>query len=119
MTCGGLIIESAFTSTADMASELYPYVPTAMLVRHEFNSLAKMKELKIGNLTAKIPIIQGGMGIGVSMSGLASAVANQGGIGVISAAGVGMFESDFHSSYLQANIRALKNPLNSGFFFYL
>ena len=48
--------------------------------------------LKIGELTARMPIIQGGMGVGISLSGLASAVANTGGIGVISAAGIGMLE---------------------------
>lgn len=46
----------------------------------------EMKPLKIGNFVATLPIIQGGMGIGVSLSKLASAVANEGGIGVISAA---------------------------------
>ena len=40
--------------------------------------------LHIGELTARIPIIQGGMGIGISLSGLAGAVAKEGGIGVIS-----------------------------------
>ncbi len=70
-----------------------------------------MKELIIGNLKAKLPIIQGGMGIGISLSGLASAVANQGGIGVISAAGVGMLEPDFSTNFLEANIRALKNEI--------
>lgn len=40
-----------------------------------------MKSLKIGDLIAKLPIIQGGMGVGISLSGLASAVANEGGIG--------------------------------------
>jgi len=38
----------------------------------------------IGNIEIKTPIIQGGMGVGISLSGLASAVANEGGIGVIS-----------------------------------
>ena len=47
-----------------------------------------MKTLTIGDLKARIPIIQGGMGVGISLSGLASAVANEGGIGVISAAGL-------------------------------
>ena len=42
-----------------------------------------MNGLKIGNLTARIPVIQGGMGVGISLSGLASAVANEGGVGVI------------------------------------
>ncbi|MFW6306101.1 MAG: NAD(P)H-dependent flavin oxidoreductase [Bacillota bacterium] len=40
-------------------------------------------KLKIGKLLPKIPIIQGGMAIKVSMAKLASAVANAGGIGVI------------------------------------
>lgn len=44
-----------------------------------------MKVLKIGDLVALTPIVQGGMGVGISMSRLASAVANEGGIGVISA----------------------------------
>ena len=41
-----------------------------------------MKSLKIGDLTARLSIIQGGMGVGISLSGLASAVANEGGVGV-------------------------------------
>ena len=48
------------------------------------------------------------MGVGVSLSGLASAVANHGAIGVIAAAGIGMKETDFYSNYLQANTRALR-----------
>ena len=48
-----------------------------------------LKTLKIGNLSIQVPIIQGGMGVGISLSGLASAVANEGGVGVISAAGLG------------------------------
>ena len=43
----------------------------------------KFPRLKINNLQPKYPIIQGGMAIKVSMAGLASAVANEGGIGVI------------------------------------
>jgi len=59
-------------------------------------SLNSLKELKIGNLTARLPIVQGGMGVGISLSGLASAVANEGGIGVIAAAGIGMLDYDFN-----------------------
>ena len=40
-----------------------------------------MKKLVIGDLVAKVPIIQGGMGVGVSLGGLAGAVAKEGGIG--------------------------------------
>ncbi|MFZ5987838.1 MAG: NAD(P)H-dependent flavin oxidoreductase [Bacillota bacterium] len=71
----------------------------------------KGKSLTIGNLTAKLPVIQGGMGIGISLSRLASAVANEGGIGVISAAAIGMMEPDFTTNYLEANIRALKKEI--------
>ncbi len=74
-------------------------------------TVAEMKSLIIGNLTAKLPIIQGGMGVGISMAGLASAVANEGGIGVISTACVGMFEPDLNKNYLEANIRALKSEI--------
>lgn len=68
-------------------------------------------ELKIGELTARIPIIQGGMGVGISLAGLASAVANQGGIGVIAGAMIGMREPDIASNPIEANVRALKTEL--------
>lgn len=70
-----------------------------------------MKVLKIGNLVIPIPIIQGGMGVGVSMSGLASAVANEGGVGVISAAGLGLIHKNSALTYLQANIEGLKKEI--------
>lgn len=66
-----------------------------------------IKPLTIGNLIANIPIIQGGMGIGVSLSNLAGAVAKQGGIGVISAAHPGYLEEDFETNILAANLRGL------------
>lgn len=71
----------------------------------------KMTKLRIGNLVADIPIIQGGMSVGVSLSGLASAVANEGGIGVIGAAGIGMFETDFETNFQRANRRALQKEI--------
>lgn len=67
--------------------------------------------LKIGNLIAPIPVIQGGMGIGVSSSNLAAAVANAGGIGIISAAQLGYNEDDFEKNPLEANLRALKKHI--------
>src|SRR3990170_6383348 len=70
-----------------------------------------LKELKIGDLTAKIPIIQGGMAVGISLSGLASAVANEGGIGVIAATGIGMLEPDFNKNFIEANKRALRREI--------
>jgi nitronate monooxygenase len=71
----------------------------------------KMPSLEIGNLEVKIPIVQGGMGVGVSLSGLASAVANEGGIGVIATAGIGMLEPDFNTNYTVANQRALAKEI--------
>ncbi len=71
----------------------------------------KLHELKIGDLKARIPVIQGGMGVGISLAGLAAAVANEGGIGVIAAAGIGMTESDFFSNYLGSNVRAIKKEI--------
>ncbi|MFC2049000.1 NAD(P)H-dependent flavin oxidoreductase [Elusimicrobiota bacterium] len=67
-----------------------------------------LPDLIIGDLKVKPPIIQGGMGVGVSLSGLASAVANEGGIGVISATGIGMHETDFEADFMGANKRILK-----------
>lgn len=61
-----------------------------------------MKTLQIGNLTASLPIIQGGMGVGVSLSGLASAVANEGGIGVISATGLSLLYTKLSGDYKEA-----------------
>ncbi|QMS85176.1 NAD(P)H-dependent flavin oxidoreductase [Candidatus Xianfuyuplasma coldseepsis] len=66
-----------------------------------------MKSLRIGDKIARLPIIQGGMGIGVSLHRLASAVANEGGIGVISAAGVG-FYGEKTGDFEQDNITTLK-----------
>lgn len=69
-----------------------------------------MKKLQIGEKIARLPIIQGGMGIGVSLHRLASAVANEGGIGVISAAGVG-FYGEQTGDFLQDNIRSLQSEI--------
>ncbi|HID97166.1 MAG TPA: nitronate monooxygenase [Thermodesulfobacteriaceae bacterium] len=67
--------------------------------------------LVIGNLTAPVPVIQGGMGIGISMAGLASAVARAGGIGVIAAVRIGIIEKDFHKDPQGATFRALRSQI--------
>ena len=72
-----------------------------------------MKVLNIGDLKIDLPIIQGGMGIGISMSRLASAVANEGGVGVIAAVGLALFEKDFNKNYIEASIRALKREIQA------
>lgn len=67
-----------------------------------------MKSFNIGDLTIPVPIIQGGMGIGISLSGLASAVANKGGVGVISTVGIGLINNRSHSGYRKSNIDAIR-----------
>ncbi|HKK64112.1 MAG TPA: nitronate monooxygenase family protein [Bacteroidales bacterium] len=70
-----------------------------------------MRELKIGDLRIKLPIIQGGMGIGISMSELASAVANTGGIGIISTVAIGLTDKNQKQGYKKGNIEVLKNEI--------
>ncbi len=71
----------------------------------------KLNALKIKDLVSIVPIIQGGMGIGVSGWRLASAVANAGGIGVISAAQSGYQEQDFDTKTFEANQRAFRQEI--------
>jgi nitronate monooxygenase len=71
----------------------------------------RLRPLHIGDLTVPIPIVQGGMGVGISLSGLASAVAECGGVGVIASAGIGMNEPDFYTDYAEANLRALRREI--------
>ena len=73
--------------------------------------LSQLKPLKIGDLTAKLPIIQGGMGVGISLSSLAGAVAGAGGIGIISTAQIGFREPDFAEHPQEANLRAIGSEL--------
>jgi len=70
-----------------------------------------MNGLKIGDLTARVPIIQGGMGVGISLSGLASAVANEGGVGVISCAGLGLIYREKARSYMDSCVVGLKEEI--------
>jgi len=74
-------------------------------------SFKKIPALRIGNWETDIPIVQGGMGVGISLSGLASATANAGGIGVIATAGIGMFEPDWDTNSKQADKRALQKEI--------
>lgn len=70
-----------------------------------------MKSLSIGNCTIELPIIQGGMGVGISLNGLASAVAEEGGVGVISSAGLGLLYRHLSKDYLEASILGLREEI--------
>lgn len=70
-----------------------------------------MKSFFLGNIEIKTPVIQGGMGVGISLSGLASAVANEGGVGVISCAGLGLLYPKEKGTYTEKCIVGLKEEI--------
>ena len=69
--------------------------------------MGKMKPLVIGDFTVERPVIQGGMGVGISLHRLAGAVAKAGGVGIISTAQIGFREPGFETNPLKANLRAI------------
>lgn len=71
----------------------------------------ELKPLKIGDLTARIPIIQGGMGVGVSLSRLAGSVAACGGIGIMSTAQIGYRDEGFEQNPLETNLKAIASEI--------
>ena len=66
-----------------------------------------MHGIKLGSKETEYPIIQGGMGVGVSMHNLAGTVSKEGGIGIISTADIGYLEKDFKENPMKANLRAI------------
>lgn len=68
--------------------------------------------LNIGEISVKRPIVQGGMGVGISLGGLAGAVARAGGLGVISAAQIGFKSELFEKDPFQANLNAIESEYN-------
>ena len=70
-----------------------------------------LPSLNIDDLTIPLPIVQGGMGVGVSMNNLAAAVANEGGIGVIAGALIGFREKDVAKHPQEADARALASEI--------
>lgn len=73
--------------------------------------MIEMKPLVIGDLTVEKPVIQGGMGVGISLHRLAGAVAKAGGVGLISAAQIGFTEPDFAENPEEANARAIHKEM--------
>ena len=73
----------------------------------------RLPDLVMGDLVANPPIVQGGMGVRISRAGLASAVANEGGIGVIAAVGLGDFEHQPCTRYATINADALRRELRA------
>lgn len=73
--------------------------------------MEELKPLVIGDLTVEKPIIQGGMGVGISLHRLAGSVAKAGGMGIISAAQIGFKEPDFAKNPEEANARAIHKEM--------
>lgn len=73
--------------------------------------MTNFKPLNIDGLFIPTPIVQGGMGVGISLSGLASAVANQGGVGVISCAGLGMIYKEPGVGFFENCITGLRTEI--------
>ena len=71
--------------------------------------MSNFKPLVIGDLKIEKPVIQGGMGVGISLHRLAGAVAKAGGMGLISTAQIGFREPDFKTNFVEANLRAIRN----------
>ena len=71
----------------------------------------KYNSLKIGDLIAKIPLVQGGMGVGISLSGLAGAVAAEGGVGIMSTAQIGFREPEWLKNPIETNLKAIATEL--------
>ena len=76
-----------------------------------FKYTSRLKQLKIGEKTATLPIIQGGMGVGISRSSLAGAVAKEGGVGVISTAQIGYDEEGFEKDQAACNRNAIQKHI--------
>lgn len=72
--------------------------------------MARTFDLTLNKL--EIPLIQGGMGVGISLGSLAGAVMKEGGMGVISLAHPGYRDPDFMKDPFSANVKALKEEVN-------
>lgn len=70
-----------------------------------------MKGLTIGGRYAEHAVIQGGMGVGVSRSKLAGAVAREGGVGIISTAQIGYDEPDFENNQKESNLISIRKHI--------
>jgi nitronate monooxygenase len=97
------------SSNVDVFTAKFKYL--SLGICSEWRTNMRMKPLIIGDLVARIPIIQGGMGVGVSRSRLAGAVAKEGGIGIISTAQIGYDEPGFQRNQIESNLYAVKKHI--------
>ena len=67
--------------------------------------------MKIGSHSLSLPLIQGGMGVGVSLSSLAGNVAKKGAMGDISTAQIGFKKPSFLKDTKKANLEAIDDEI--------
>lgn len=110
-------LDTILSTLSDLTDDLSASLPVES-VRRFFSvpdgaSPFSWPALRIGDLIAKTPIVQGGMGVGISLSRLASAVAEEGGVGVVAANGIGLLEKDYYADGRAANLRALRREIRT------
>ena len=109
-------LDTVVTSLEELTEEITTTLPFKKVTRL-FNTPRRLQfnwpSFSVRHLKAKIPVVQGGMGVGISLSRLASAVADAGGIGVIAANGIGLLEKDYYTDGRAANLRALRREIRS------
>jgi len=107
-------LDSMVSSLKQFTKIVEKSVPVKDVIKQiEFNKInnKKLPPLKIGSHLATLPIVQGGMGVGISLSSLASAVANEGGVGVIAANGIGLLDSKYYQDGDNASVRAFRKEI--------
>lgn len=77
----------------------------------DLGNIRMKHELVIGNLKVPVPVVQGGMGVGISLSNLAGAVAKNGGVGVLSTAQIGYREEGFLQNPIETNLKTIKKEI--------
>ena len=109
-------VEATVTALKQLAEEVSLPLPLENL-REQIRTFNLPRftwpSLQIRDKTVQVPIVQGGMGVGISLSGLASAVANAGGVGVIAANAIGLLEKDYFRDGRAANLRALRREVRA------
>lgn len=106
--------ESMVSSLKQLTQTVEKSFPVKEIIKQlEFDNNIKKKlpSLKIGKHVATLPIVQGGMGVGISLSSLASAVANEGGVGVIAANGIGLLDKDYYKDGDESSVRAFRKEI--------
>lgn len=107
-------LDSMVSSLKQFTKVVEKSVPVKDIIKQlEFSNInnKKLPSLKIGSHIASLPIVQGGMGVGISLSSLASAVANEGGVGVIAANGIGLLDTKYYQDGDNASVRAFRKEI--------